>query len=100
MSDDKNAKGGSFAPGVWLDGKLHHPPGWMWILGFAIGGCKWAIKEASKDGFREMIIKDLREKRCKELQKMVDDRYKEIDRLREELHITLDNIENERDFNG
>lgn len=42
----------SFAPTVLVDGKTVTPRGWMWVLGFAIAGCEWAIREASTEDFR------------------------------------------------
>ena len=48
----------SFAPGVVVPGYgTVHPPGWMWVLGFALGGCEWAIKEANTEEFREIARK-------------------------------------------
>lgn len=41
----------SFAPKVIVDGQCITPEGWMWILGFALGGCEWAIKQALDPSF-------------------------------------------------
>lgn len=30
-------------PGVVIDGNTYYPPGWMYILAFALRGCQWAI---------------------------------------------------------
>lgn len=48
----------SFAPTVIVDGQTVAPEGWMWVLGFALGGCQWAIDECEKTEF------DLRGKIC------------------------------------
>jgi hypothetical protein len=62
---EKNADAGSvaldaglgvsrFAPTILTrDGRAVTPEGWMWILGFALGGCQWAIDEVSTPEFRE-----------------------------------------------
>ena len=43
-----------FAPTVHVPGLgTYQPPGWMWVLGFALGGCEWAIREAGTEAFRE-----------------------------------------------
>lgn len=31
------------------------PPGWMWVLSFALAGCDWAIKECETEEFRERV---------------------------------------------
>ncbi len=41
------------------------PRGWEWVLGFALAGCDWAIREADTEKFRKIIHKDL-EKTYKE----------------------------------
>ena len=33
----------TFAPQVVVNGVTVTPEGWMWTLGFAMGGCQWAI---------------------------------------------------------
>jgi len=41
-----------FAPSVNIPGVGHVvPEGWMWIVGFAFGGCEWAIREATSPTF-------------------------------------------------
>jgi hypothetical protein len=44
-----------FAPTVVMDGRTVTPEGWMWVLGFALGGCEWAIKEANTESFKKMV---------------------------------------------
>ena len=77
-----------FAPGIiGKYGDYHQPKGWEWILGFAVGGCDWAIKEASKPGFREMILEDLKQSRKENIQKQINDCFEKIARLKEDLRI-------------
>lgn len=45
---------GSFAPTVKMPGgEVVSPEGWMWVLGFALGGCQWAIDEAERMGLQQ-----------------------------------------------
>ncbi len=59
----------SFAPRIKVSDQYGTydiaPRGWQWILGFALAGCEWAIREADTKEFREIIRKDL-EKTYKE----------------------------------
>ena len=32
-------------PGIIIDNQTYYPPGWMWILAFALKGIPWAIQE-------------------------------------------------------
>ncbi len=41
----------SFAPTIKLDGETITPKGYEWVLGFALAGCEWAIKEATDPVF-------------------------------------------------
>lgn len=51
---------GRFAPTVMIDAFAVAPPGWMWIVAFALGGCEWAIREMEtapiKDAMRQWMI--------------------------------------------
>jgi len=48
-SDGLDARS-SFAPTVVMPGgRTVTPEGWMWVLGFAMAGCKWAIEAAGRD---------------------------------------------------
>lgn len=77
----------SFAPKIRdpRTGQVYTPEGWQWIIGFAFAGCEWAIKEADKPEFREMVKKSLRERKIEGLQRVVDDRLDEIAELRAEM---------------
>jgi hypothetical protein len=41
----------TFAPTVIVNGATVKPEGWMWILGFALGHCDWAIELCSSPEF-------------------------------------------------
>ena len=50
----------TFAPTVKMrDGRTVTPRGWMWVMGFALAGCDWAIKEASTEEFRQLVRDDV-----------------------------------------
>lgn len=54
----------SFSPSVNVPGVgTVTPPGWMWVLSFAIGGCEWAIKEAGTEAFRNRARQWYREQK-------------------------------------
>lgn len=36
-------------PGVWVDGKLYHVPGCMYVFAFAVAGVPWAVKALEDD---------------------------------------------------
>lgn len=40
------------APSVLIDGQIVTPPGWVWILGYAMAGFDWAITEVEKPEFK------------------------------------------------
>lgn len=55
-----------FSPSVALkDGRTYTPPNWMWVIGFALGGCDWAIKIADTEDFRTKVRLWLSEQRSK-----------------------------------
>lgn len=33
------------SPSVIIRGQTYYPPGWVWVVAFAIHGCQWAIDE-------------------------------------------------------
>lgn len=45
----------TFAPSVLVDGKTVTPPGWMWVLAFAIRDVPWAVAEVCKPDFEQRI---------------------------------------------
>lgn len=69
MTDEKQASGEavlssdglgartSFAPTVVMPGGgTVTPEGWMWVLGFAMAGCEWAIEAAERDGLQQKAM--------------------------------------------
>ena len=73
----------SFAPSVNVPGYgTVTPPGWMWVLGFAIGGCEWAIKEAGTEEFRIQVRKWYREQDMIRTEAYVVDLEKKLCRAR------------------
>ena len=56
----------TFAPTVLYHGQTVAPPGWMWILGFALSGCEWAIKEVRTEEFKETVREWYRERARRE----------------------------------
>lgn len=48
---------GRFAPTVVMPGgETVTPEGWMWVLGFALAGCEWAIEAAERDGVQQRAM--------------------------------------------
>jgi len=77
----------SFAPSVVVDGITVQPEGWMWILGFALGGCEWAIQLADSPEFdlRGKINDYDRRKRIASCKKTIEYYEKELARVRSTL---------------
>jgi hypothetical protein len=76
MTDEKQASGEavlssdglgartSFAPTVVMPGGgTVTPEGWMWVLGFALAGCEWAIEAAERDNLHQKAMDYLRRRR-------------------------------------
>ncbi len=62
----------SFSPAVNIPGVgTVTPPGWMWVLSFAIGGCEWAIKEAGTEEFRNRARQWYREQKMTRMENYV-----------------------------
>ena len=51
-----------FSPSIVIDGKVIHPPGWVYVLAYAVAGCEWAIKEVETPEFKA-IVKQYRDER-------------------------------------
>ena len=46
-----------FAPTVTMPGGgTVTPEGWMWVLGFALAGCEWAIEAAERDNLQQKAM--------------------------------------------
>lgn len=78
-----------FAPSVVVPGiGTVTPPGWMWVLGFALGGCEWAIREASAPEFREIIKSDLAARRVERIEETIAYYEARIAEIKAELRMT------------
>lgn len=76
----------SFAPKVRMPGGYDYTPmGWEWIMAFAFAGCEWAIKEADKPEFRQVVKDSLRQRERDNLQNVLNERLAEVDRLRDKI---------------
>jgi len=75
----------NFAPTINLDGRTIKPKGYEWILGFALGGCDWAIKEASKPEFLEMVRADLKKEMIIRLERLIDEYEKKIAVMKDDI---------------
>jgi hypothetical protein len=71
----------SFSPAVKIGPATVTPPGWMWLLGFAMGGCDWAIQQASTPEFKAQVRAHLEAQ--KQLQ--VDEQMVDLDKRLTEL---------------
>ncbi len=58
------------------------PAGWEWILAFALAGCDWAVKEASKPEFRGIIRAALEERDRMRLEAMIAELEAKLDALK------------------
>jgi hypothetical protein len=76
---------GWFAPRVVVDGVTITPPGWMWVLAFALNGCKWAIETADTDEFRSTVRDWLRIQHNARINERIACWRREIVRLKAEL---------------
>lgn len=74
-----------FSPSVVIDGRTVTPAGWMWVLGFALGGCEWAVIEASKPEFRAQVAEWMRERKRVEAEHEIADMERRIANIRQSL---------------
>lgn len=77
-----------FAPSVVLDGTTITPPGWMWVLGFAIGGCEWAVRECQTDAWKEAARQWFRERTVHEIAQETAAFHQRIGALSRQLIVT------------
>lgn len=61
----------TIAPSVMIDGQTITPPGWMWILGFAIGDCQWAIDELEKPEIKAQMEAWIQSRRDAQLEEEI-----------------------------
>lgn len=74
-----------FAPSVIVDGRCLTPPGWMWVLSFALAGCQWAVEEAQKPEFRATVADWMRERKTAEVEQEIAHLEQRIAKLRASL---------------
>lgn len=72
-------------PSVMIDGRSFTPPGWLWVLAFAVAGCPWAVEEASRPSFRARIQEYLVHERQTALEDSLRQALADVDRLKAEL---------------
>ncbi len=77
----------SFSPTVKVDGRTVTPFGWMWVLGFALGGCEWAIREADTEEFRARVLKSLKDEKMQHMEEEIKICERRIAKLRQELRM-------------
>jgi len=76
----------SSSPSVVVPGiGTYTPPGWMWVLWFALGGCEWAIKEAGTEEFREIAREWYRQQKIDNKKRYVAKLERQLERARIEL---------------
>lgn len=79
----------NFSPSIVVDGITITPKGYEWILGFAMHGCEWAIKEASKPEFLEMIRVNLKQETIKKLEIIIEKYKKEIKEVEKRIALEI-----------
>jgi hypothetical protein len=72
-------------PGVLIDGQTVHPPGWMYVLAFALRGIPWAVQEATKPGFEPQVRQYLQDQRNSQTLAEIDSLLARVAELRKEL---------------
>lgn len=77
----------TIAPSVMINGRSYTPPGWMWIVAFAIGGAEWALKQVDTQEFHETVQTWIAEHKCQNLEKQIADCEQHLAKLRQDLHI-------------
>ncbi len=71
-----------FAPTIKVGGQTVTPKGYEWVLGFALGGCEWAIIEASKPEFLARVRADLEKETIAKLERLINKYENEIAKCR------------------
>jgi phage gp16-like protein len=59
----------------------------MWVLGFALGGCEWAIRKADTGEFKDTMRQWAREQKQERLVAAIESCERRLAELREELRI-------------
>lgn len=75
-----------FAPQIIVPGYgTYTPTGWQWQLGFALGGCQWAIEICSTEEWRQIVRDWYRERKIESYETELAYYESRVDRLRKEL---------------
>ena len=82
-----------YAPSINVNGETVTPRGYEWFIAFALRGCEWAIKEASKPEFFAIVRADLKCNKVINLEEKINRYELEILKLKKELCIYADNSE-------
>lgn len=78
----------SFAPTIRLaDGSTVAPPGWMWVVAFALGDCEWAIRKADTEEFKATVRQWMKDRDCHRLRRQIEEGEHRLAELRRELHL-------------
>lgn len=78
----------SFAPSVRMpDGHTVVPAGWMWVLGFALADCDWAIRKADTEDFKNIMRQWAEEQKQERLVAEIESCERRITELRKELKL-------------
>ncbi len=75
----------NFAPTIQVEGRTVTPKGYEWVLGFALAGCDWAIKQASDPGFLEMIRADLKQEAVEKLEMLIEQYERKVLEMKSDL---------------
>lgn len=75
----------TFAPGVMMDGHMVKPPGWMWVLAFALRGVPWAMAQVETPAFMDAAQKWKREQPVMRIRRQLDRALEEVAELRAKL---------------
>jgi len=74
-----------FAPAIRVDGVTVTPKGYAWVLAFALAGCDWAIKEASKPEFLPAVRTSLKRDVVVKLEAEISRYELRISKLKEDI---------------
>lgn len=74
-------------PAVIVDGVTVYPEGWMYILAFAFAGIPWAIEEAFKPDFLEIVRDYERRKNKYHCEKAIEETEKRLAEMKARLEL-------------
>ena len=74
----------TFEPTVQMpEGYIESPKGWMWILGFALAKCPWAMEIAFTDEFRQIVRKGITKIQDDKTRAQIEDYERRIEKLKQ-----------------